>query len=141
LKSGPTIDVGVINANYSRFTGYQRSTGHSEVYVGLVGKVLSSRVYLSPNYFRSGTWTAYGEVNAAVSVTRKTRVSAHVGALVPLSSGYSPHTQYDWQVGATRELGPLSLHLALGAGGPGRDLYEGRWHRRRSLVAGATYVF
>jgi uncharacterized protein (TIGR02001 family) len=141
LKSGPTIDVGVINANYSRYTGYQRSTGHSEVYVGLIGKLLSSHIYLSPNYFHSGTWTAYGEVDAGISVSRKMRVSAHVGALVPLSSGYASHTQYDWQVGAAREVGPLSLHLSLGDGGPDRDFYAGRWHHRRALVAAATYVF
>jgi hypothetical protein len=48
--------------------------------------------------------------------------------------------QYDWQVGATREIGPLSLHAAFGDGGPGRDYYEGSSHRRRSLVVGATYV-
>lgn len=141
LKSGPTIDVGVINSNYSHYTGYERSTGHSEAYVGLVGKVLSSHLYLSPNYFHSGTWTAYGEVDAGIPATRKLRLSAHVGALVPLSSGYSSRTQYDWQIGATREVGPLSLHLTFGDGGPGRDFYEGRWHGRRALVAGATYIF
>ena len=43
LKSGPAIDIGVINANYSRYTGYGRSTGHSDVYLGVVGKVLRLR--------------------------------------------------------------------------------------------------
>ena len=141
LKSGPAIDIGVINANYSRYTGYGRSTGHSEVYLGVVGKVLSSHIYLSPNYFHSGTWTAYGEVDAGIGVTRKLRLSAHVGALIPLSDGYSPRTQYDWQVGAARDVGPISLHLTFADGGPGRDLYEGRWHHRRALLAGATYIF
>ncbi|HUP66955.1 MAG TPA: TorF family putative porin [Sphingomicrobium sp.] len=141
LLNGPTIDLGVINANYSRYTGYHRSTAHTEIYAGVVGKLFSSHIYLSPNYFHSGTWTAYGEVDGAVGVTRRLRVSAHVGALVPLGSGYSSRAQYDWQVAAAHEIGPVTLHLSLGDGGPGRDFYEGQWHHRRAVVAGATYLF
>jgi uncharacterized protein (TIGR02001 family) len=141
LGAGPSVDVGVINANYSRYTGYERSTGYTEVYAGLVGKILSSHIYLSPNYFHSGTWVAYAEVDAGIRAARKLRLTAHVGTLVPLESGYRSRVQYDWQVGATREVGPLSLHVALSGGGPGRDFYEDQWHRRRALVVGATYVF
>jgi uncharacterized protein (TIGR02001 family) len=141
LRNGPTIDVGVLNANYSRYTGYDRSSGYSELYAGLVGKVFSSHIYLSPNYFRSHSWTAYGEVEAGIQPTRKVRLTAHVGSLVPLGSAYSSRVQYDWQIGATREIGPLSLHLAFSDGGPGRDFYGERLHRRRALVAGATMLF
>jgi uncharacterized protein (TIGR02001 family) len=141
LKSGPTIDVGILNANYSHHTEYGRSRGYTEVYAGLVGKVLSSHVYLSPNYFHSGTWAAYGEVNAGIRPAHKLRLSAHVGTLVPLESSCASRVQYDWQIGATREVGPLSLHATFGDGGPGRDFYEGERHRRRAFVFGATYVF
>jgi uncharacterized protein (TIGR02001 family) len=141
LGTGPTIDVGVINANYSRFTGYERSTGYTEVYAGLVGKLFSSHIYVSPNYFHSGSWVAYGEVDAGFRPARKLRLTAHVGTLVPLESGYASKVQYDLQIGATREIGPLSLHVSFGDGGPGRDFYEDRWHNRRALVVGATYVF
>jgi uncharacterized protein (TIGR02001 family) len=141
LKSGPSIDVGIINANYSRYTGNERSSGYTEVYAGLVGKVLSSYIYLSPNYFHSRSWAAYGEVDAGIAPARKLRLTAHVGSLVPLGSSYASKVQYDWQIGATREAGPVSLHVAFGDGGPGRDYYEGNWHRRRALVVGATYVF
>lgn len=141
LGTGPTMDVGVINANYSRYTGYERSTGYTEVYAGLVGKIFSSHIYVSPNYFHSGTWVAYAEVDAGIRPARKLRLTAHVGTLVPLESSYASRVQYDWQIGATREVGPLSFHLALSAGGPGRDFYEGSWHHRRALVVGATCVF
>jgi uncharacterized protein (TIGR02001 family) len=140
LGNGPSIDVGVINANYSRYTGYERSTSYTEVYAGLVGKVFSSHVYLSPNYFHSDAWVAYAEVDAGIGPARKLRVTAHVGTLVPLGSSYRSRVQYDWQIGATREVGPLSLHATLSGGGRGRDFYEDRWHRRRALVVGATYV-
>jgi uncharacterized protein (TIGR02001 family) len=141
LSNGPTIDVGVLNANYSRYTGYERSEGYSEVYAGLVGKVLSSHLYLSPNYFHSGDWAAYGEVDAGVRPARKLRLAAHIGALIPLGSSYASPVQYDWQIGATREVGPVSFHLTFSDGGPGRDFYEDHWHRRRALVVGATMLF
>ena len=141
LRGGPTIDVGVINANYSRYTSYDRATGYSEVYAGLVGKVLSSHIYLSPNYFHSGAWAAYGEVDAGVSPMRKLHITAHLGTLVPLGSGYASRVQYDWQLGASREIGPLTLHLALSDGGPDRDLYDKRLHRRRAFLVGATFLF
>lgn len=141
LKVGPTIDVGVLNANYSRYTAYQRSSGYTEVYAGLVGKVFSSRIYLSPNYFRSHSWAAYGEVDAGIRPARKLGLRAHIGSLVPLGSAYRSRVQYDWQIGATREAGPLSLHASLSGGGPGRDFYEDHWHRRRALIVGATMLF
>lgn len=141
LKGGPVLDVGLINANYSKYTGYQKSTGYTEVYAGLIGKVLSSHVYLSPNYFHSDTWTAYGDVSAGIRPLRKLRLSARVGARVPLRGGYSSVVNYDWEVAATREAGPLSLHLMVSDGGPGRDYYEGKWHGRRSVMAGATFLF
>lgn len=141
LGDGPTIDVGLLNANYSRYTGYARSSGYTEVYAGLVGKVLSSHVYVSPNYFHSGAWAAYGEVEAGIQPMRKLRLTAHVGSLVSLDSTYASRVQYDWQISATREVGPLSLHATFSDGGPGRDFYEDGWHRRRALVVGATCVF
>ena len=141
LKGGPALDVGLINANYSKYTGYQRSTGYTEVYAGIIGKVLSSHVYLSPNYFHSDTWTAYGDVSAGIRPFRKLRLSARVGARVPLSGGYSSVVNYDWEVAATREVGPLSLHLMVSDGGPGRDYYDGKWHGRRGVMAGATFLF
>jgi len=141
LAGGPSIDVGVINSNYSRYTRYGHSAGYTEVYAGIVGKVLSSRIYLSPNYFNGGTWMAYGEVNAGISPVRKLRLTAHVGSRIPLHGALSQRVNYDWEVGATREVGRLSLHLAVTGGGPGRDYYEGVAHRRRALVAGATMLF
>ena len=141
LGRGPTLDLGITNANYTHYTGYERPTGYTEVYAGLIGKLVSSHVFLSPNYFHSGSWTLYGEVEAGISPVRKLRLTAHVGALVPLQGGYSSRTQYDWQLGVSREVGPVSLHVALSDGGPGRDYYEGRIHRRRALLIGATCVF
>jgi len=141
LGSGPVLDVGIVNSNFSRFSSHDRATGYSEVYAGLIGKLVSSHIYLSPNYFKADNWRLYGDVEAAVSPVRKLLLSAHAGVLVPLSGGYRAKTGYDWRIGAARELGRVTLHLDLSGGGPGKDLYEGRAHSRTALVAGAALLF
>jgi uncharacterized protein (TIGR02001 family) len=148
LGSGPTIDVGIHNSNYSKYSKYAQSVGYTEAYAGLIGKVLSGRVYISPNYFHANTWRLYGEVEAGVRPMRNLLVSAHAGMLVPLHGDYSSangavngRTEYDWRLGAARELGPMTLHLDVSGGGPGKDWYDGRYHSRTALVAGAAFLF
>ncbi len=65
-----------------------------------------------------GAWAAYGEVEAGIQPMRKLRLTAHVGSLVPLDSTYASRVQYDWQISATREVGPLSLRATFSDGGP-----------------------
>jgi len=141
LGSGPVLDVGISNSNYSHYSSRERSNGYTEAYAGLIGKIVSTHVYLSPNYFASDNWRLYGEVDAAVSPVRKLLLSAHAGVIVPLHNGYRTKTGYDWRIGAAHELGPVTLHLDLSGGGPGKDLYEGREHNRTALVAGAAFIF
>jgi uncharacterized protein (TIGR02001 family) len=144
LGSGPTIDVGIHNSNYSEYSKYERSVGYTEAYAGLIGKILSGRVYVSPNYFHSNNWRVYGELEAGFRPLPKLLLSAHAGLLVPLHDNYpgtNSRTQHDWRIGAASELGRVTLHLDLSGGGPGKDYYEGRPHDRTALVAGATILF
>src|SRR5437868_3389001 len=78
LRGGPTIDVGVHQSSYSRYSRDQRSAGYTEVYAGLIGKIVSTHLYVSPNYFCSDTWRGYGEVEAGFRPLRKLSLSAHV---------------------------------------------------------------
>jgi uncharacterized protein (TIGR02001 family) len=146
LGSGPTIDVGIHNSNYFKHSS-RESAGYTEAYAGLIGKVLSGRLYVSPNYFHSNTWRAYGEVEAGIRPLPKLLLSAHAGLLVPLNdrdygrSAAGSRAEYDWRIGAEQELGRVSLHLDLSGGGPGKDWYEGKAHNRTALVAGASFLF
>lgn len=140
LKSGPTVDVGIVNSYYTRHSGRYRTLSYSEAYVGLIGRNLASRVYVSPNYFYPGVWTVYGELDTAVRPAGKLRLTAHVGALAQLRgpAGSKPH--YDWRIGAAHDIGPFSAQLSLSGGGPGRDYYEDSTRSRTAVVLGLSYI-
>jgi len=108
-----TLDVGITHSNYARYSSRGRANSYTEAYVGLRHKFLTSRVYLSPHYFHAGTWTVYGELDGDVSPARKLHLIGHVGALTPLRrGGNTTPTSFDWRIGVSRELGPVSLQLA-----------------------------
>jgi uncharacterized protein (TIGR02001 family) len=150
LRPELTLDIGVHNSNYFQYSS-RPSSGYTEAYAGLIGKVISGRLYVSPNYFHSGTWRLYGEIESGFRPAKRLTLSAHAGLLVPLNNGSygSPSaqvdpnikTQYDWRIGAAQELGRFTLHLDLSGGGPGKDYYDGNNHDRTALVAGATVLF
>ena len=143
LKSGTTLDFGVTHSTYSSYSSDVRGNSYTELYAGIARGALSSRLFLSPHYFGSGVWSAYGEVDAHVSPAPRWDVDGHIGVQVPLHAPYgdSYRPELDWRVGVTRELGRLSLHAAWSAGAPGRDHYRGHEHSRSALVLGASWVF
>ena len=143
LAPATTVDFGVIHSTYSRYSSSGQNNSYTEIYAGVAHKWLSSRVYLSPHYFAPGAWTLYGEVNGNVSPARKWTIDGHVGVLVPLrtpAAYESSRAEYDWRIGATRELGPLSLHVTWTDGAPGHDYYRGYRHSRSALILGASWV-
>ena len=140
VAPGLTLDVGAIHSAYSHY-GSRGSASYTEVYAGATYKFLSGRVAYSPHYFGKGNRTIYAELDANVSPARKLRLNGHVGLLAPLDyreQGFRFRTQYDWRIGASREVGPLSLHVNLSGGGPDRDYYRGHWRGRTALVLGAS---
>lgn len=142
LKSGTTVDLGITHSTYSRYSNGQRGTSYTEVYAGIARGAFSSRIFLSPHYFASGHWTAYGEVNGNVSPARNWSVNGHVGVLVPLRTpaGERYRKDVDWRIGVSRQVGRrLSLHAAWSDGMPGYDFYYGRRHSRSALLLGATF--
>lgn len=142
LKSGTTIDLGMTHTNYSRYWNGNRARTYTEVYAGIGRGAFSSRIFLSPHYFLPGRWTAYGEVNGNFGLGTNWTLNTHVGTLVPLQTpaGISYRTDFDWRIGVSRTLGPVSLHAAWSDGGPRRDQYGGRTHSRSALVLGASWA-
>lgn len=140
-----TLDVGAahneIRAAYEGASPYP----YTEGYVGARRGSLSAYVFVSPNYYRPGFWTVYGQLEASVSPAENWHLTGHVGAL-----SYLDHptvvvprhdTYYDWRVSAAHELGRFELHTALSGGGPGRQYYYGERHSRTALTAGASVNF
>lgn len=142
LKSGTTVDFGVTHSSYLNYSTKQRGSSYTEVYGGIARGAISSRIFLSPHYFGSGNWSAYGEVNARISPARKWSLNGHFGLLLPLRTPNSEAygSQVDWRIGVSRQIGRLSLHAAWSDGAPGRDFYYGRYHSRSAVVVGATWA-
>lgn len=134
LASGPTIDVGVIDTRYSEYGGFGRAAGYSEVYVGLLGRRLSTRIHFSPGYYRKDISTLYAELDGVLDPSATWRVSGHIGGLAPLSSPYPRRISYDWRVGVERPIGRLDLRLALTGGGPAIRGYGPRVSRDAALI-------
>lgn len=143
LPSGLTLDLGIANSYYSRYSSAYPGKSYTEIYAGLSGKLISSRLYFSPHYFGDGERTLYGELDGAISPASSLSLEGHVGLLVPLHhSGYGENsrTEYDWRLGVTRTVGPIGLHAAWSGGGPGRDYYREHDHSRNVLTFGLSYA-
>ena len=142
LPSGLTVDLGVVHSDYSRYTSRGPGKTYTEVYAGLAGKVLSSRISVSPDYLKPGAWTLYGEANANVPAGKKLRVIAHVGMLVPLEKlddeSYRP--DFDWRLGIARDFGSVTVNVAWTGRVRGHDIYQERTYGRGALILGVTYA-
>ena len=143
LPSGVTVDVGVVHTNYARYSNTGTGKSYTEVYAGLAGKSVSSRVYFSPDYLKTGVRTLYGEVDGSVSPVSKLRLEGHVGVLTLL--GHTESSDYarsglDWRLGISRSVGRVSLHAAWSGRGSGRDVYENRTHGGNALTFGLSCV-
>lgn len=142
LESGTSIDVGITHTSYANYSGASRGSSMTEVYAGLARGAVSSRIYLSPHYFESGHWTAYGELNANFSPAQHWSIDGHAGLLLSLKTPYDSSSQpdFDWSVGLSRSFGRLALQARWSDGSPGYDVYNGRRHSRSALVVGATLI-
>lgn len=143
FKSGMTLDLGVIRSNYSHYSTRANRRSYTEIYAGLSGKLLAGRVYLSPDYLRSGEPSAYGELEGNLPLGDKFRLTGHAGVLVPLRErseyqGYRP--EFDWRLGIARQLGRVSLQAAWTGTGNSRERDPYRSHGGNALVVGLSWV-
>ena len=141
LSSGLTIDGGVTHSEYSRYSYRVAARSYSEAYAGLSGKLLTARIYVSPDYLRHGT--IYGEINGNLPLDASLRLSGHVGLLVPF--GRNAYDEYgndvDWRIGVARQFGSVTVQAAWTAVRPGHDLDSHGCHQHRdAFVLGLTYA-
>jgi len=101
---------------------------YQEAFGGLSGERWNARLHYSPDYFGSGTRTAYGEFNVGLPLSAIARVTAHAGALMRVG-------------GAPTEGSRASLDGSVGLA-VGRDAWEAQiaWVAGgRSAVYPTTY--
>jgi uncharacterized protein (TIGR02001 family) len=143
LRSGTTIDFGLTHSSYSRCSSGCEGQSYSEIYAGIVHGILSSRIFLSPHYFASGRWIAYGELNASFSPAPKWSIDAHLGMLTVLrtQSRQSYRSNLDWRLGLSRGFGRVSLHAAWVGHGRAPQPFASTLRqspRKKALVVGLT---
>lgn len=136
FASGLTVDVGATYARYSSYSGLGSSRSYGEFYSGVRGKILSSRLSLSPDYFGAGA-ALYGEVTGQISPARNVQLQAAVGVLAPLRGGY--RVSPDGRVGLEWVTGRFSLHAAVTVRGGGRTFYRVRHSDHTAVVLGLGY--
>jgi len=142
VRAGLTLDLGIVQSKYSRYSTTVHGDAYTEAYAGLTFKSVTARVHLSPHYFESGRWTLYGELNHGLVLTRKLSLNSHVGLLVPVRSDrdVDSHGQFDWRVGLDRQLGRFALHAAFTGARGVRHYDQQRAHSGGALIVGASLI-
>jgi uncharacterized protein (TIGR02001 family) len=145
LRSNLSVDIGMTNSDYSKYYNGLRTAHYQEYYVGIITKRVSAHIHYSPRYFGLHDYpTLYGDVDGAVPLTEKWRLTGHVGVLQQVGGptlGTSGRTHYDYRVGAAVQLGAFEFLVEWTGGGPGQTYYNGRFRSKNALLAGATFTF
>lgn len=140
LRSGVSIDAGIVHSRYSHYSGLGGARSYTEVYAGLTGRVIGARISVSPNYLGAAHWTLHGAINAHKDLSKRLFLDGEIGLLVPFGSrAYANHLrpEVDLRAGIARRTGPVTLHAAVtGRGGP--YVYSGRRHGRVAVVVGIS---
>jgi hypothetical protein len=133
-----------LGALATRFTAVPRAA-YGEIFAGLLGEGWSLRLYSSPNYYGTGTPSAYLELESAWAPAPGWRTVLHAGMLTWL--GTVPRelhrTRTDLRLQVNRALGDAELQIAWTTLS-GQALYpygEGSERRRSAWVAGLQYGF
>ncbi|HEX4695428.1 TorF family putative porin [Sphingomonas sp.] len=144
LSAKLSIDGGVTRTQYRASYAGGRAQRYTEIYLGFTADPITARIYFSPDYYRAGVQTIYGEVEGVIHPMKNWRLSAHIGSLSYLSAPstyFSSKTRYDWRLGLSRQLGNFDLHAAVSGGGPGQQYYYGHSRDRTAVTAGASWNF
>jgi uncharacterized protein (TIGR02001 family) len=137
LNPRSTVDFGVSNLNYRSYVYPYGGADATEVYLGWVTGPLNYYLHYSPNYFRPGARTLYGEVNGTIRLPRRWRLFGHVGVLTPLGGAYEEKERYDVRAGVAVAVKRLEAQLAWATSRPDPPYaaYIGTQARGRGVVA------
>lgn len=138
LRSGFTVDIGAVHSRYSSYSGLGSSRSYTELYAGVHGKVLSSRLSVSPDYFGSGA-SLYGEVTGQLSPARNLQLQASLGALAPLGHAHDYRLATDGRIGLEWTSGAVSLQGAITTRWGNSRIYPVRHSHKTAVAFGLSY--
>lgn len=140
-RSATSFEIGVIHRSYGRIVDTDYNRQFIEGYVGVSGRTISTKLFVSPNYRRDGRATYYGQIDARLFTVHGWSGEAHVGlSLIPEPSGRSRdslHYYRDWRVRLSRPIG--RLNFTIGAAGTNYPVYAESGRVRFSAAFGAAF--
>jgi len=143
IAGGPTIDAGIVHADYSGYRIYGRRAVYTEVYAGLVMGHVSTHLHYAPNYYQWGVAALYGDIDGSLDLTPHLRAIGHVGLLRQTDGSHEPagRLTHDWSIGTVRDFGPLSVQASLVSGSNKRSFYGAAKHGGTALIFAVTAAF
>jgi uncharacterized protein (TIGR02001 family) len=143
IEGGPTIDAGIVHADYSGYRIYGRRAVYTEYYAGLVVGHVSTHLHYASNYYQRGVAALYGDVDGSLNLTPHLRAIGHVGLLRQTDGPREAagRLTHDWSVGAVRDFGHLSVQASLASGSNKRSFYGEARHGGTALIFAVTAAF
>lgn len=143
LKAGPTLDAGIVHAEYSGYRIQGDRAVFTEVYAGLITGPLSAHLHYSPSYFQHGVATIYGDVDGAIPLSPRIHFMGHYGLLFQVEGphAWADRPMRDWRIGASTDMGKFNLALALASGARKRSVYGPAKNDGTALILAVTRAF
>jgi len=143
IAGGPTVDAGIVHADYSGYYIYGKKVTFTEFYAGFLTNRLSAHIHYSPAYYQHGVSTFYTDVEGSAEPIPHIRLSAHYGVLFQIDGVHEAagRTMRDWRLGASTDVGSLSFEVALSSSVKKRGFYGAPRHRGTALLFAATKAF
>jgi len=125
LKSGPTLDAGIVHAEYTGYRIYGHQAVFTELYAGVIAGRVQAHLHYSPTYFQRGVSTFYADVDGSTPLTPQIRLTGHYGMLFQIDGSHEQAgtTTEDWRIGLSTDVKRLSFELALASGSDKRSFY------------------
>jgi uncharacterized protein (TIGR02001 family) len=139
LKSGLSLDIGISHRISSHYYTGEYGRRFTEAYVGIVGRSMSTHLFLSPNYDGHGSASLYVEVDEQLLQRGLWSLTGHFGALVrPKEAPSRSRTvEGDWRLGVNRRFGRTALSLSWVGATPAQD--SDRWRGTVLLSVGHSF--
>ena len=143
IVGGPTVDAGIVHADYSGYRIYGRRAIYTEFYAGLVMGRVSTHLHYAPDYYQHGVAALYGDVDGSLDLTPHLRAIGHIGLLRQTDGPREAagRLTHDWSVGAVRQIGHLTLQASLASGSKKRSFYGEAKHGGTALILAMTAAF
>jgi len=143
LQNGPTLDAGIVHAEYKGYRIYGHQAVFTELYAGVIAGRVQAHVHYAPTYFQRGVSTFYADVDGSAPLAPQIRLTGHYGVLFQIDGRREEAgtTMDDWRIGLSTDIKRLSFELALAGGSDKRSFYGVVKKGGTALIFSVTTAF